>query len=409
MENVKAEEIRIKKEMLLRNQKKYSNSISNTILCNSPSESEKLKKYKENRLNNLDEFKQQQVYKGLNSNFSNLKNINSNLCEQNSLHKINNIANKTFSNNFYSSNSSTRKNSLVGMNSTNYENFVMNSTTKSQFGSKTDMFNKTQMRQTGQSFFNPNKTGGFGKTFSNFSQQNENNNSNISEFNILRPQTNLNLQNTISNIKYESMVKNLKSFNHRGSNSISNNQNFSSLNTIIPPISNNTSVINNNEIKSSTINSQTIQSGINQNYQNHQNYDNEDNNKKEENLELNKLYRYLVKGHTFKSQRTKSFKNISKEEKEEILKKFNLSKEINKVEKEKLITMIDQNRDKFLQNTSQMKRNLPRINVIDEFFYKDPLKSYKNVNLNKQLYDNMLNMMTSEQIKKYDEIYSNVS
>ena len=119
MENLKAEEIRIKKEMLLRNQKKYSNSISNTILCNSPSESEKLKKYKENRLNNLDEFKQQQVYKGLNSNFSNLKNINSNLCEQNSLHKINNIANKTFSNNFYSSNSSTRKNSLVGMNSTN--------------------------------------------------------------------------------------------------------------------------------------------------------------------------------------------------------------------------------------------------------------------------------------------------
>jgi hypothetical protein len=405
MENVKAEEIRIKKEMLLRNQKKYSNSISNTILCNSPSESEKLKKYKENRLNNLDEFKQQQVYKGLNSNFSNLKNINSNLCEQNSLHNINNmnIANKTFSNNFYSSNSSTRKNSLVGMNSTNYENFLMNSTTKSQFGAKTDMFNKTQMRQTGQSFFNPNKTGGFGKTISNFSQHNENNNSNISEFNILRPQTNLNLQNTISNIKYESMVKNLKSFNHGKNISISNIQNFSSLNTIIPPISNNTSVINNNEIKSSTINSQTIQSGMNQNY------DNEDNNKKEENLELNKLYRYIVKGHTFKSQRTKSFKNISKEEKEEILKKFNLSKEINKVEKEKLIMMIDQNRDKFLQNTSQMKRNLPRINVIDEFFYKDPLKSYKNVNLNKQLYDNMLNMMTSEQIKKYDEIYSNVS
>lgn len=405
MENVKAEEIRIKKEMLLRNQKKYSNSISNTILCNSPSESEKLKKYKENRLNNLDEFKQQQVYKGQNSNFSNLKNINSNLCEQNSLHNINNmnIANKTFSNNFYSSNSSTRKNSLVGMNSTNYENFVMNSTTKSQFGAKTDMFNKTQMRQTGQSFFNPNKTGGFGKTISNFSQHNENNNSNISEFNILRPQTNLNLQNTISNIKYESMVKNLKSFNHGKNISISNIQNFSSLNTIIPPISNNTSVINNNEIKSSTINSQTIQSGMNQNY------DNEDNNKKEENLELNKLYRYIVKGHTFKSQRTKSFKNISKEEKEEILKKFNLSKEINKVEKEKLIMMIDQNRDKFLQNTSQMKRNLPRINVIDEFFYKDPLKSYKNVNLNKQLYDNMLNMMTSEQIKKYDEIYSNVS
>jgi len=405
MENVKAEEIRIKKEMLLRNQKKYSNSISNTILCNSPSESEKLKKYKENRLYNLDEFKQQQVYKGLNSNFSNLKNINSNLCEQNSLHNINNmnIANKTFSNNFYSSNSSTRKNSLVGMNSTNYENFVMNSTTKSQFGAKTDMFNKTQMRQTGQSFFNPNKTGGFGKTISNFSQHNENNNSNISEFNILRPQTNLNLQNTISNIKYESMVKNLKSFNHGKNISISNIQNFSSLNTIIPPISNNTSVINNNEIKSSTINSQTIQSGMNQNY------DNEDNNKKEENLELNKLYRYILKGHTFKSQRTKSFKNISKEEKEEILKKFNLSKEINKVEKEKLIMMIDQNRDKFLQNTSQMKRNLPRINVIDEFFYKDPLKSYKNVNLNKQLYDNMLNMMTSEQIKKYDEIYSNVS
>lgn len=405
MENVKAEEIRIKKEMLLRNQKKYSNSISNTILCNSPSESEKLKKYKENRLNNLDEFKQQQVYKGLNSNFSNLKNINSNLFEQNSLHNINNmnIANKTFSNNFYSSNSSTRKNSLVGMNSTNYENFLMNSTTKSQFGAKTDMFNKTQMRQTGQSFFNPNKTGGFGKTISNFSQHNENNNSNISEFNILRPQTNLNLQNTISNIKYESMVKNLKSFNHGKNISISNIQNFSSLNTIIPPISNNTSVINNNEIKSSTINSQTIQSGMNQNY------DNEDNNKKEENLELNKLYRYIVKGHTFKSQRTKSFKNISKEEKEEILKKFNLSKEINKVEKEKLIMMIDQNRDKFLQNTSQMKRNLPRINVIDEFFYKDPLKSYKNVNLNKQLYDNMLNMMTSEQIKKYDEIYSNVS
>ena len=406
MENVKAEEIRIKKEMLLRNQKKYSNSISNTILCNSPSESEKLKKYKENRLNNLDEFKQQQVYKGLNSNFSNLKNINSNLCEQNSLHNINNnmnIANKTFSNNFYSSNSSTRKNSLVGMNSTNYEIFLMNSTTKSQFGAKTDMFNKTQMRQTGQSFFNPNKTGGFGKTISNFSQHNENNNSNISEFNILRPQTNLNLQNTISNIKYESMVKNLKSFNHGKNISISNIQNFSSLNTIIPPISNNTSVINNNEIKSSTINSQTIQSGMNQNYEN------EDNNKKEENLELNKLYRYIVKGHTFKSQRTKSFKNISKEEKEEILKKFNLSKEINKVEKEKLIMMIDQNRDKFLQNTSQMKRNLPRINVIDEFFYKDPLKSYKNVNLNKQLYDNMLNMMTSEQIKKYDEIYSNVS
>jgi hypothetical protein len=416
MENEKTEEIRIKKEMLLKNQKKYSYTISKKISSYSPNEQEKLNKYKENRLYNLEEFKQQQIYKAMNNNFPSVKSISSNLGEQNSMLKTMNgnmtIGNNTFNNNFYSSNSSTRRNSIIGMNSlskqeklmntNNFDNFMMNNTAKSRFGANSEKFNKTHMGLTSKSFFNPNMTGGFGKTKNKISHQNENNNSNISEYNILRPQSNLDLQTTISNLKYESMVKNLKTYNHeKNSISLNNLQNFSTLN--IPAISNNPSVIHNNEIKSPLNNSQTIQSGINQNFEV------EENNKKEENLEISKLYRYLVKGHTFKSQRTKSFKALSKEEKEEILKKFNLIKDVTKLEKEELKIMIDQNREKFLENTSQMKTNLPRINVVEEFFYKDPIKSYKNIKLNKQLYDNMMNVMTSEQVKKYDEIYSNVS
>jgi hypothetical protein len=94
---------------------------------------------------------------------------------------------------------------------------------------------------------------------------------------------------------------------------------------------------------------------------------------------------------------------LRKEEKKQLLERFNMSNQVNLAEKDKIIKIIDrpfENKNDFSKTLLHFSRPHGKIH---NYYYEDPFKSLKNLKLNKQIYENVNLMRQEKQIQIYEE------
>lgn len=101
----------------------------------------------------------------------------------------------------------------------------------------------------------------------------------------------------------------------------------------------------------------------------------------------------------------KSSSLYNKSEKEEFFRRYNINKRVNDTEKEKVKEVIDENKTStnFHNTNSDFSKAKYRASP---YYFDDPIKSFKKLKVNSQIFNNVQGLRTEKQIRSYIDLYA---